>query len=51
MPRGEILPLSYIPNVTASDTVCHVQHEGAGKRRALYRTLPHSTGDPPAVFW
>jgi len=24
MARGEILPLSYIPNVTASDTVCPI---------------------------
>jgi len=28
-----------------------LQYEGAGKRRALYRTLPYSTADPPAAFW
>jgi len=28
-----------------------LQHEGAGKRRALYWALTHFTGDPPAAFW
>jgi len=36
--------------LTLDETLRHCV-QGAGKRRELYRTLPHSTRDPLAAFW
>jgi len=49
MARGEILPLSYIPNVTASDTVCPIFNMKEQENVVHFMTC--STGDPPAAFW
>jgi len=50
MARGEILPKLYPKRDSQRHCVPNLQYEGEGKRGALYRTLPHFTGDPPAAF-